>query len=104
MILYIPTIVSIYMPMDLKDIVKELEMDGESKEVLSFETILKMIADEDEDVIETMSEMPSLPKLLRQVHKAGFWHGAEFGRQVFLEIMENEKKVEVLKNTDSIEF
>ncbi len=43
--------------------------------------------------------MASWPKLLRQVHKAGFWHGAEFGRQVFLEIMENEKKMEVLNNT-----
>lgn len=92
------------MPMDLKDIIAELEMDGESKEVLSFETVLKIISDQDEDVIETMTEMPSLPKLLRQVHKAGFWHGAEFGRQVFLEIMENEKKMEILKESDSIDF
>lgn len=92
------------MPMDLNDIIKELEMDGESKEALSFDTVIKMISDEDEDVIETMTEMPSLPKLLRQVHKAGFWHGAEFGRQVFLEIMENEKKLEVLKNSDAIDF
>lgn len=92
------------MPMDLKDIIAELEMDGESKEALSFDTVIKLISDEDEDVIETMTEMPSLPKLLRQVHKAGFWHGAEFGRQVFLEIMENEKKMEVLKESDSIDF
>lgn len=90
--------------MDLKDIIAELEMDGESKEALSFDTVIKLISDEDEDVIETMTEMPSLPKLLRQVHKAGFWHGAEFGRQVFLEIMENEKKMEVLKESDSIDF
>jgi hypothetical protein len=92
------------MPMDLKDIIAELEMDGESKEALSFDTVIKLISDEDEDVIETMTEMPSLPKLLRQVHKAGFWHGAEFGRQVFLEIMENEKKMEILKESDSIDF
>lgn len=92
------------MPMDLKDIIAELEMDGESKEALSFDTVIKLISDEDEDVIETMTEMPSLPKLLRQVHKAGFWHGAEFGRQVFLEIMENEKKMEVLKESEAIEF
>lgn len=90
--------------MDLKDIIAELEMDGESKEALSFDTVIKLISDEDEDVIETMTEMPSLPKLLRQVHKAGFWHGAEFGRQVFLEIMENEKKMEILKESDSIDF
>lgn len=92
------------MPMDLKDIVKELEMDGESKEVLSFDTVIKIISDEDEDIIETMSDMPALPKLLRQVHKAGFWHGAEFGRQIFLEIMENDRKVEVLKNSESMDF
>ena len=47
------------MPMDLKDIVKELEMDGESKEVLSFDTVIKIISDEDEDIIETMSDMPA---------------------------------------------
>ena len=90
--------------MDLKDIVKELEMDGESKEVLSFDTVIKIISDEDEDIIETMSDMPALPKLLRHVHKAGFWHGAEFGRQVFLEIMENDRKVEVLKKSESMDF
>jgi hypothetical protein len=84
--------------------VNPIEMDGESKEALSFDTVIKLISDEDEDVIETMTEMPSLPKLLRQVHKAGFWHGAEFGRQVFLEIMENEKKMEILKESDSIDF
>ena len=92
------------MPMDLKDIVKELEMDGESKEALSFDTVIKIISDEDEDIIETMSDMPALPKLLRQVHKAGFWHGAEFGRQIFLEIMENDRKVEVLKKSESMDF
>ena len=92
------------MPMDLKDIVKELEMDGESKEVLSFDTVIKIISDEDEDIIEIMTDMPALPKLLRQVHKAGFWHGAEFGRQVFLEIMENDRKVEVLKKSESMDF
>ena len=47
--------------------------------------------------------MPSLPKLLRQVHKAGFWHGAEFGRKVFLEIMEDERKTEVLNNAEEFD-
>ena len=57
----------------------------------------------DEDIKETLEEMPSLPKLLRQVHKAGFWHGAEFGRKVFLEIMEDERKTEVLNNAEEVD-
>ena len=87
-------------PMTLKDIIKELEMDGEANEALSFETILKVMEAEDINTMEAIEEMPSLPKLLRQVHKAGFWHGAAFGRHIFLNIMEDERKAEILEFED----
>jgi hypothetical protein len=87
-------------PMTLKDIIKELEMDGEANEALSFETVLKVLDDGELDAMEAVEDMPSLPKLLRQVHKAGFWHGAEFGRHIFLNIMEDERKTEVLEFED----
>jgi|TARA_R110002110_G_scaffold98990_1_gene253197 hypothetical protein len=90
-------------PMTLKDIISELEMDGDTSEAIGFETLLKLLDIEDEDIKETLEEMPSLPKLLRQVHKAGFWHGAEFGRKVFLEIMEDERKTEVLNNAEEVD-
>ena len=89
--------------MRLKDIISELEMDGDTSEAIGFETLLKLLDIEDEDIKETLEEMPSLPKLLRQVHKAGFWHGAEFGRKVFLEIMEDERKTEVLNNAEEVD-
>lgn len=89
--------------MTLKDIISELEMDGDTSEAIGFETLLKLLDIEDEDIKETLEEMPSLPKLLRQVHKAGFWHGAEFGRKVFLEIMEDERKTEVLNNAEEVD-
>ena len=89
--------------MTLKDIISELEMDGDTSEAIGFETLLKLLDIEDEDIKETLEEMPSLPKLLRQVYKAGFWHGAEFGRKVFLEIMEDERKTEVLNNAEEVD-
>ena len=89
--------------MTLKGIINELEMDGDTSEAIGFETLLKLLDIEDEDIKETLEEMPSLPKLLRQVHKAGFWHGAEFGRKVFLEIMEDERKTEVLNNAEEFD-
>ena len=91
------------MVLTLKDIISELEMDGDTSEAIGFETLLKLLDIEDEDIKETLEEMPSLPKLLRQVHKAGFWHGAEFGRKVFLEIMEDERKTEVLNNAEEFD-
>tara|TARA_R110002096_G_scaffold233280_5_gene423336 strand:+ start:802 stop:1086 length:285 start_codon:yes stop_codon:yes gene_type:complete len=91
------------MVLTLKDIISELEMDGDTSEAIGFETLLKLLDIEDEDIKETLEEMPSLPKLLRQVHKAGFWHGAEFGRKVFLEIMEDERKTEVLNNAEEVD-
>jgi hypothetical protein len=91
------------MGITLKDIISELEMDGDTSEAIGFETLLKVLDVEDEDIKETLEEMPSLPKLLRQVHKAGFWHGAEFGRKVFLEIMEDERKTEVLSNAEEFD-
>tara|TARA_B110001454_G_C12580996_1_gene376107 strand:+ start:136 stop:423 length:288 start_codon:yes stop_codon:yes gene_type:complete len=90
-------------PMTLKGIISELEMDGDGAESIGFETILKILEDEDDQMYETLEDMPSLPKLLRQVHKAGFWHGAEFGRKVFLEIMEDERKTEVLNNAEEFD-
>jgi hypothetical protein len=90
-------------PMTLKGIISELEMDGDGAENIGFETILKILEDEDDQMYETLEDMPSLPKLLRQVHKAGFWHGAEFGRKVFLEIMEDERKTEVLNNAEEFD-
>ena len=89
--------------MTLKGIIAELEMDGDTAEVMAFETILKVLEGEDDEIFDTIHEMPSLPKLLRQVHKAGFWHGAEFGRKVFLEIMEDERKTEVLNNAEEFD-
>ena len=90
-------------PMTLKGIIDELEMDGDGAENIGFETILKILEAEDDQMYETLEDMPSLPKLLRQVHKAGFWHGAEFGRKVFLEIMEDERKTEVLNNAEEFD-
>ena len=89
--------------MTLKGIIDELEMDGDGAENIGFETILKILEAEDDQMYETLEDMPSLPKLLRQVHKAGFWHGAEFGRKVFLEIMEDERKTEVLNNAEEFD-
>jgi hypothetical protein len=65
--------------------------------------MLKILETEDDSMIETLEEMPSLPKLLRQVHKHGFWHGAEFGRKIFLEIMEDERKSEILSNAEEFD-
>lgn len=90
--------------MTLKGIIAELEMDGDASEVMAFETLLKILEGEDEEIFDTISDMPSLPKLLRQVHKAGFWHGAEFGRKVFLEIMEDERKSVVLQNSEEFDL
>ena len=90
-------------PMTLKGIIAELEMDGDGAENIGFETILKILEAEDDQMYEILEDMPSLPKLLRQVHKAGFWHGAEFGRKVFLEIMEDERKTEVLNNAEEFD-
>lgn len=90
--------------MTLKGIIAELEMDGDASESMAFETLLKILEGEDEEIFDTISDMPSLPKLLRQVHKAGFWHGAEFGRKVFLEIMEDERKSVVLQNSEEFDL
>ena len=80
----------------MKDIIDEVEADGVITESLSFENIIKMIDEEDPDSAETMTDLPALPKLLKQVHKQGFWAGAEFGRLVFLKILEDEDKMNLI--------
>jgi len=86
--------------MDIRDIIKELEMDGDANEALGFENVLLILNKEDPDILDVMKDMPSLPKLLRTVHKQGFWHGAEFGRNIFLNIIEDERKKEILELED----
>ena len=91
-------------PMTLKGIIAELDMNGDAAEAIGFETVLKILEGEDDEIFDIIADMPSLPKLLRQVHKAGFWHGAEFGRKVFLEIMEDERKSEALKDAEEFDL
>jgi len=83
----------------MKDIIEEIENDGVITESLSFENIIKMIDEEDPESTDTMTEMPALPKLLKQVHKQGFWAGAEFGRLVFLKILEDEDKMKLVNDS-----
>jgi hypothetical protein len=86
--------------MDFKDILTELQIDGESSEAISFETIIKMIDEQDPDSKEMFDEMPVIVKLMKSVHKQGFWQGAEFGRMLFMKIVENEEKIRVIEESE----
>jgi len=83
--------------MDFDDILKELEMDGEGSEAVSFQTIIDLIDAKEEDAKELFEDMPALAKLMRSIHKQGFWRGAEFGRMMFMKTMENEEKFRIVE-------
>jgi hypothetical protein len=84
------------MPRDQKNITNELEEEGQIKETLSFDTIIKLMEGKDDETRELVEAMPSLPALLRHVHKHAFWAGAEFGRISFIKISEDESITEDL--------
>ena len=86
--------------MDFKDILTELQVDGEASEAISFETIINMIDKEDPDAREMFDDMPVIVKLMKSVHKQGFWQGAEFGRMLFMKIVENEEKIRVIEESE----
>jgi hypothetical protein len=88
------------MPRDMNNITGEIEEEGTIKEALSFNVILKILEAEDDDIIETIRDLPILPSLLRQVHKHAYWAGAEFGRLTFLKLSEDEDVEEMLKREE----
>ena len=45
------------MPMDIRDIIKELEMDGDANEALGFENVLLILNKEDPDILDVMKDM-----------------------------------------------
>jgi hypothetical protein len=85
------------MPRNIDNITNEIEEEGNIKEALSFNVILKILESEDRDILETISDLPSLPALLRQVHKHAYWAGAEYGRLTFIKISEDEDIEAILK-------
>ncbi len=83
--------------MDFDDLMKELEMDGEGSEAISFESIIGLIDEKEPESKELFEDMPALAKLMRSIHKQGYWQGVEFGRQMFLKIIENEEKLRIVE-------
>jgi hypothetical protein len=77
-----------------KDLEKEIVAEGESIEAISFESVIKTIENEDDTAFELMKDLPSLPALLRQVHKHAFWRGADFGRLWFLKLADDDIQYE----------
>jgi len=86
--------------MDIRDIMIELEMDGEASEAISFESVIKLIDEKEPCSRELFEDMPSLAKLMRSVHKQGFWKGVEFGRLMFMKIVENDEKLKIVRESE----
>jgi hypothetical protein len=66
------------------DFMAETEGCGDNIESMHFSNLLKIIDDDDPDFKELVKEVPSVPTLLRAVHKAGFWAGTNYGKEVYL--------------------
>lgn len=77
------------MPRDVDDILAEIESEGDTSEAISFDSVLKVIDKEVEDMVE---EIPSIVTLLKLVHKQGFWRGVNFGREFMTRILEDEER------------
>ena len=68
----------------LSEFIKAVEFDGDSKEALSFISLIKVIEKEDKDFRDLIKEVPSIPAFLRAAHKAGFWSGTNYGKGIYL--------------------
>jgi|10_taG_2_1085330.scaffolds.fasta_scaffold00714_1 hypothetical protein len=75
---------------NIEDVTNEIEEEGNIKEALSFNIIIKVLESEAQDIAKVLEDLPSLPKLLRQVHKHAYWSGMDFGRQIIASLSEDD--------------
>jgi len=87
------------MPRDICNLTNEIEEEGNIKEAISFNSIIRLMEAEDPEIAETIKALPALPALLRSVHKHAYWAGADFGRLTFLKIAEDEELQETLSES-----
>jgi len=81
------------MPRSVDEIAAELEGEGDISESISFDSVIKAIEEDDEEVKDLLAELPALAMLLRTVHKQGFWRGVDFGRMMVMKILEEESGI-----------
>jgi len=72
-------------------VIRGIDEDGVISESISFESLLKSIENDDDNVKELMHDLPAVVTLMRQIHKHAWWNGAEFGRLVFVKMDEDEQ-------------
>lgn len=80
------------MAREVKDLIKDIEAEGDTTESISFESVIKTIEDDDPNACELMAELPALVPLLKHVHKHAFWRGADFGRTTFLKLADDDEE------------
>ena len=63
----------------ISDLENTIGIEGDSEEIRSFQDLLSQI---DDDYAEFINTMPELITLLHDIHRGGFWAGANYGKEV----------------------